>query len=401
MTAVARPMFQNTFDRSSRWVGRTIHRVFKAPTSTLKLGQELQVDLSQLPLATVAASALLYLHGQEVAQNGDRQRWAKILAESGLLYAVIAHTRGVLPLLGLGTIAYKTGSQPDALSKVQEAVNTTSMLGMGYLGTMAGLGYSMSATDSEVRELMEYLKDPQLRGQFRVAQQGGLSDGLAERFAQSTHASEQEMVKRLRPLGKAVNLAHLRIAKYLELLENNPDPDPKLMQLHREKIDRALHRANQPLSDPKVQARFVHELEHLSEAIRQPGRDRARQEALTGQQKMLEKILSFGDRLENTQKGYVKLLRSANPIFGAMIGVMLIGIPVAKAINALIAAAAPGLKELKPEIPSETVWLPETSYRRSGTDAYVGSYEAAVNPLMNPGAFEAFRAYQKNGHYTV
>ncbi len=400
MTAVTRPVFQNTFARGSRWAGQAIHHAFKAPNSVLKLGQEFRLDISQIPLATVAAASLLYLHGQETAKGGDQNRWAKLLAEAGLLYGIISYTSGVLPLLGIGTIAYKAGRQPDALSKVQEAVSTTSMMGMGYLGAMSGLGYSMSVMDSEARDLMEFLKDSKVRREFRPASQGGTAGGLVDRLLKSPNAKEQELGKSLNRLGKYMDISHQRIAEYLKFLENNPGADPKMAQMHRKKIDRVLFKVHERFSHPETQALLRREMGEVSESLLKKGGDEAAKKSLIARKELLGRIGELSMRVGSSQQGYVKFLRAANPIFGALIGAVLIGIPVAKAINGMIATAVPGLKKMRPEIPSKTMWLPEHS-RRRGENAYVSSYEMAANPMMNPGLFDTFRTYQKNGQYSA
>ncbi len=366
---------------------RALYRLFGAPNKVLKSGQEIRLDFRQTPLAILSGGALIYAQGQENKKmGGDSHRWLKLLTEGGVIYALMTTTAGILPLLTLGTAAYRSGKKDNLLEKTQEAIQVASMVFLGYLGAMTGLNYSMHAIDNGAKELLPHLKKEVLWNEFNPEKNPVLNQLLAsndlERKAigerlKSIHVSKEKAIKAIEQHLVFLSGGHLKAGSEISY---------RLAQEYRRKTDTTLGQLFEDLTHPRVKQRLKTQLDHLTRRL-------AENTPYIGdqfQQKMLSGIKKFSIELGTSHSSPIRGLRLANPVFGAMIGATLLGLPLAKFFNNLLTQSFPALGKTDLKIPTQTLWLPETgkpAYNRSQEFNYLPNIDAYTRPSFSPRGF--------------
>lgn len=332
--------------RAADQVSHALYSLFEAPSQVLKQGQGFKLATEQVPLAAAAGASLLYAEGQERAKpdGGDPALWAKLLTEAGLMYGLMTYTRGVLPLVGLGTLAWKLGEAGSDNSKLQNALSVAGVMTLGYLGAMLGLRYTMTVADREASKIMPLLRDARVRAFF--------SPGTDPEL----HALGAHLVSETAPVPQALRQMGEHIDQCLPAIEQSLGflkADPLLAQTHRKKLAAALGKIHTPLAEPTLEAY----LEALSQGVSEKRLQAPADSLWQARQHLMRRVRELATRLTNSQKSGYQLIRAANPVMGAMMGMML-GVSLAQGLYGLITQRVPALKSLLPgRMPAKPLWF--------------------------------------------
>ena len=326
--------------RAVQGIGRASYSFFAAPSEVLGVEKALEIKLRHMPLAAIAMLGLIYKYGEEKAAiDGEPGRPFRLFLESSLIYPLVTYTKGVFPLLGVATAAYEAGKEPNALEKIKSIVTTSSILSTGYLGILMGLGYTMEAVDSELKEMQTQIKAlreactpvakvikgkaarrPKAPSLYQIIERSGNGQGL-------TNPQVKILAQRFQRLEK-------ELARYLNAVRLDDGLEHRARNDLRKKVDQLLQIIHRRLNsheghravDPKTWENIIKA--QSSEAAA----------------KALQK---FRVLLDNSQTGYIRAARWANPIFGYLIAAALIGMPLAKGINHLLGSVFPSLRRTK------------------------------------------------------
>ncbi|MBY0450548.1 MAG: hypothetical protein K2X01_07995 [Cyanobacteria bacterium] len=324
--------------RAVQGIGRASYSFFAAPSEVLGVEKALEIKLRHMPLAAIAMLGLIYKYGEEKAAiDGEPGRPLRLFLESSLIYPLVTYTKGVFPLLGVATAAYEAGKEPNALEKIKSIVTTASILSTGYLGILMGLGYTMEAVDSELKEMQAQLKGlrqactPVAKAVKGKTPRKLKAPSLYQIIYQSGNGSKNPQVK---ILAQRFQRLEKELARYLNAVRLDDGLEHRARNDLRKKADQLLQIIHRRLNsheghraiDPKTWDNIV---------------KAQSSEAAT---KALQKFRVF---LDNSQTGYIRATRWANPIFGYLIAAALIGMPLAKGINHIISNVFPSLRRTK------------------------------------------------------
>ncbi|MBK8190748.1 MAG: hypothetical protein IPK79_09910 [Vampirovibrionales bacterium] len=331
--------------RAADRASNVLHRFFEAPSQILREGQEFRLATEQIPLAAAAGSALLYIEGQERARPaGDPTLWARLLGEAGLIYGLMTYTSGVLPLIALGTLAWKMGQGANDNSKLKSALTVAGSMSLGYLGAMTGLRYTMTSADRETGKLLPLLRDPSVRSFFAQDSDAAL------------HALGDDLARENPTLRAGLKEMGGHIDNSLPLLEHSRgflSAEPLTAQSHRMKLSQELGKIQAPLNDPALEGYFARLSQGVSEKLAQHPFDVDWQ----ARQRVMRRVRELANRLTDSQKYGYQLIRAANPLFGALIG-MLAGLSLANGLYGFIRKRAPRLAAILPgQVNATPLWL--------------------------------------------
>lgn len=331
-----------------QWGGnlhRFTQRLLGDQIGMLQKGQILSLNLSELPLAGLASGILLYITGQEIhkADTGQpyaENRWAKILGEGSVLYGILATTKNLYPVLGGGLLAYTWGKADSILKKVYSTVDIVTSLLASAAGVLFGLGVQSSAQRYDFKKLHHYLNSQPLQTALQNFE-GELTDGMNPR----------QTLAYLNPLKQKAN----------ELLAKI---QPQIAITNRELAQ--LSNTQHPLSGTekstllKKTEDFITHLRPLTEPLE---KELMHQASRPSADQGLKKLLEFTHHIKRSSQGYVRMARSLNPIFGAIIFGTIAQAIISKPIKALVGKLFPQLNGINIEMPERT-FLFDNAHRR-------------------------------------
>ena len=302
---VEKPVVQRVLRGSTKSLYNVLHHsVLGQSGRYLSKNKAVQIQLGQLALPLIAGLALLYTQGREAMQpNGDRRHWFKAMAEAVGGFTMINHASGLFPLYAMAIGAYRSGQQPDKLSKAQEWVKT---------GIIALLAWSEAADkidEMDLRKLLE--KNTGIERSMAGITASSTGNKTAEELADEALVKLRDTLKTLRRSSirtgantdtsaqtrEALAKAKTELLEHLRTLEKHAPSEKGLI----DSLEKTLSRHFGAKS--KVPARLAEQLNLLGTAVR------------------------------SSEEGYIKLVRRMNPIFGYLIMGSLVGIPLAKKAN--------------------------------------------------------------------
>ncbi len=254
------------------------------------------LPLLELGLALPLGITFLYELG-EAKRLGHEQtgkNWLYALGEGGLTQAIVQTTRGVYPILGLGWIAYNVGLAKNRLEKLKAGVSTAVSMALGYLGLYVGMGFNNTLRYFDAKRLM------------------GSQDSVL-----------YKLINHLPP----------------NALDAHPDLKQAIDTLHTasQKMT-ALFEASTPYTDQEIKETIAAFEEAQGKVLAKIGDLSERQlcrllpEAKGG----LEKLAAELEPLQIYQ-GF----RQLNPLFGYLMAIGFIGIPLAKILTGALVPKAP------------------------------------------------------------
>ena len=338
----------NEMAQSMRGVQRQVTHSLGSSQQMIRSSQELEVSLKHLPLALTTAASMLYIQGREsVKALGDPLRATKQLAEAAVIYGLMVHTHGVLPLALLGTVAYRAGQQPTSEGKVSTAINAASGLGMSYVGALAGLHYAMQTTENQAHQTLTMLKDDSLMKAFDPRQ-------LKELL--HTEALKGEDPKAvIRQFAAVRRVADKTIRELTEALPYLKAPNSiAVYAKYRSQIAATLVRMSEALDSPVVRQALQGAHDVISEDLTLNADDAVLQARKT----MTHQAQGLIHRLTLPQRGYMRHLNAAGPVFGAMLASIALGVPLAKFLHGAVKIFVPGLNKIDEfALESRPLWL--------------------------------------------
>jgi hypothetical protein len=287
------------------------------------------VALSLKPLIPmiIAGSALVYNQGHESTKpgGGEPGAWMRILAESGLAYAVLENTSGIYPLFGIGLAAYRAGKQSNAMDQVKAVINTAMTLFMGSVGVTFFKGMSNMAAQMDDHRIFRLLHDQNAAG---GAQGTHIQDWMAHLGDEAeNHHWNQESRQAFGGLHDTLQQLRDRLRqRYPEWLPQADRRPP-------------LHPDSQEFRDVSEHILKLKEdaAEHFAalgeDAFGRLGRDT---------QQAAKHLMSA---IDHSQSTWTRMVRGMNPIFGYIIMGLMVGAPLAKWINSGIGRRRPDLQQ--------------------------------------------------------
>jgi hypothetical protein len=289
------------------------------------------VALSFKPLIPmiIAGSALIYNQGHESTKpgGGEPNAWMRILAESGLAYAVLENTSGIYPLFGIGLAAYRAGKESNALDQVKAVINTAITLFMGSVGVTFFKGMSRMAEHMDDQSIFRMLHDQDQSGAARGTTH--IRDWMRHLDREAVNPYwNRDSQQAFRDLHHSLEGLQRKLGRMY----------PDLLPVGR--------RSRPPLRPDSDKFRSV------SEKIMQFKTKAAEDFALLGEdafrglgqntQSAAKRLIS---RIDHSQGTWTRMVRGMNPVFGYIIMGLMVGAPLAKWINSWIGRKRPDLQQ--------------------------------------------------------
>jgi hypothetical protein len=269
-------------------------------------GKYVELGFRQVPLFTLAAFALIYLHGyyqskEEMTGGGAEEGGANLQAFKKFaldaLHATCLRFSQGLPfqILGIGNTLYQVGKQKDNMGKVQTVVSNGLSLGFGALGFVL---YNIIDTfGRSYLEMEKLLHHPELKAAMK-------------NIPECTPL--EELLKKLTQFNKLMTSK----TGFLE---------GKSLTKLRDEIEETKEKAFESL----MQEKFI---EHWEGHIQKNNKT------------LYHLLIDLGGRLEVSASSMYKFIRFMNPFCAYFIGSTLVAIPIANKINKYIEEHYPKLR---------------------------------------------------------
>lgn len=318
-------------------IGNLNRRLMGNQLSTLKEGQIARLNLSELPLAALASGILLYVTGQETykAETGqpyDKSRWAKMLAEGGMLYGILATTQNLYPVITGGILAYKWGKASSILQKMYETIDIGISMAASAVGILFGMGVTASSRTHDVKALHQHLQSSEMLSQLKH-----FSTQITP--PQQTPQQAGQYQQRLKDI--ADKLYTLIDSKKNALNQNHAQLTNTQASLSSVDRKRILKETQQLMDDmkPMIDALSKEfETQHLANM------------SDVGKRQLAE----LAQTVKRSTAGLTKMARALNPVFGAIILGVVAQAFISKPLKALMGKMFPGLNTVNVEMPERT-----------------------------------------------
>lgn len=277
------------------------------------------IEINFRPLLPLIAttSALIYHQGQQTAQpdGGEKNAWARILAEGGLGCLVLNHTAGIYPLFGICLAAYRAGYQTNAMDKIKVTVSTAVNLLMGYVGVNIFRGMSQMDQELDDQIIQRIINDHDALGRKRT------DTNVSKWLEQLKEHSPESQV-----LGTLFENLKQHLNKLYPPVRHDQKPQKVSPEVQQELFENVFNAKTQ------IAEKFGQLGEHTLQGLNEEGT------------RAVKKMMNA---IHYSQNGFTGLSRAMNPVFGYILMGLILGNPIANWINSSIDKKNPRLKEKK------------------------------------------------------
>jgi len=366
-TIVSSP--RNVFTRGAREFGQELYRLFDAPAQSLSAEKVLAFNWLHFPIAAASTASLTFLQAQESMQSEpDDYLSLKLLAEAAVISSLGLFTNGILPVLWGGTTLVRAAQAKSWLERFQESAHAGAIIGLGYLGALAGYQYSAVAAEQDMKRLSPLLNNSALERDIVGLDKAPVGQGeksLAKHWAQL----KQDMHAFLTYTRREALLENQKRFRKSHIQEYSALNEKQLLEKLNQSLD-AFHGRWHQIGLPEL----------LLEANKEQSATIVNRFARSGRawqnKKALNQINTFIATFKRAHSPLGRFVRMANPLAGALIAITVVAMPLSKLSHWLLRNLFPFLKATPSRWVQKPLWLPSAGGHESAGHGGGGGHSA-------------------------